>query len=167
MRAAGKAIAVILALMSTAAAGGQRQRTQNHLATRTRLVALYTDLEAQLEAAAQNSDSAKLEQLLTDDFEQWSPEPPGDPVPREDWMAVYHPISFSTHQMAVRAFGDTEIASFVLRQKAAFGDKDANGEFFVVDVWKREGNTSRLASRYICRYVRTASASPALPPIKR
>ncbi len=152
---------VVLALVS--AAGGQRQRTQNHPATRTRLVALYSELEAQLATAAQKSDSAKLQQLLSDDFEQWTPEPPGDPMLREDWMAAYHPTSFSTHQMAVRAFGDTEIASFVLHQKAAFGEKDESGEFFVVDVWRREGNTSRLASRYISRVVKTGapSASPA------
>ncbi len=150
-----------LALVPAASAGGQRQRTQNHPATRTRLVALYSDLEAQLATAAQKSDSTKLQQLLTDDFEQWTPEPPGDPILREDWMSAYHPTSFSTHQMAVRAFGETEIASFVLHQKAAFGDKDASGEFFVVDVWKREGNTSRLASRYISRPVKTAAPSAA------
>ncbi len=154
---------VALAVLPTAAGGGQRQRTQNHVVTRTRLVAFYSDLEAQLATAAQKSDSTKLQQILTDDFEEWTPEPPGDPILREDWMAAYHPSSFSTHQMAVRTFGDTEIASFVLHQKAAFGEKDASGEFFVVDVWRREGNTSRLASRYISRYGKTGapSGSPA------
>ena len=160
-------MAIVVALAVAAAASGQRQRTQNHPVTRTRLVALYSDLEAQLATAAQKSDSAKLQQMLSDDFEQWTPEPPGDPIPREDWMAAYHPPSFSTHQMAVRTFGDTEIASFVLHQKAAFGDKDASGEFFVVDVWRREGNSSRLASRYLCRAARTAVSSPPAPSGKR
>ena len=167
MTAGGKTIArmvVVLALASSVMAGGQRQRTQNHMVTRTRLVALYSDLESQLATAAQKADTARLQQLLTDDFEQWSPEPPGDPVPREDWIAAYHPTSASTHQMAVRSFGDIEIASFVLHQKATFADKDASGEFFVVDVWRREGNTSRLASRYISRTPKTPASST--PPAK-
>lgn len=156
--------AVILAMVLGAAASGQRQKTTQggRVVTRTRLVALYSDLESQLAAAAQKSDSAKLQQMLTDDFEQWSPEPPGDPIPREDWMAAYHPTSFSASQMAVRTFGNVEIASFVLHQKGAFADKEASGDFFVVDVWKREGNTSRLASRYISRIGKTTvpSTSP-------
>ncbi len=153
---------IILAVALRAPARSPRQKP-SRVVTRTRLVALYSDLESQLAAAAQKSDKAKLEQLLTDDFEQWSPEPPGDPVPREDWMAAYHPTSFSTSQMAVRAFGDTDVASFVLRQRGTFGEKDANGEFFVVDVWRREGNSSRLASRYISRVGKTSgpSSSPS------
>jgi Domain of unknown function (DUF4440) len=166
MSAGGKTIArmvVVLVLASFAMAGGQRQRTQNHPVTRTRLVALYSDLEGQLATAAEKADTARLQQLLADDFEQWSPEPPGDPILREDWIAAYHPASVSTHQMAVRTFGDTEIASFVLHQKGAFADKDASGEFFVVDVWRREGNTSRLASRYISKSpkIGVQSAPPA------
>ncbi len=132
---------------------------------RTRLVALYTDLETQLATAAEKGDSAKLAQLLADDFEQWSPEPPGDPVPREDWMAAYHPTSFNTSQMAVRAFDNVEVTSFVLHQKGTFGDKELAGEYFVVDVWKREASGSRLASRYISRYLKTSP--PPAPPVKR
>ena len=159
---------LVLAAATAAAAGGQRQKTPQggHIVTRTRLVALYTDLETQLATAAQKSDTARLAQLLTDDFEKWTPEPPGDPIPREDWMAAYHPAAFSVSQMSVRAFGDTEIASFLLRQKATYGDKDASGEFFVIDVWRREGNTSRLASRYISRVARTP-APPASSSGKR
>lgn len=165
MLTARKAIAgmaLLLTLLGNAWAGGQRQKAQGHAVTRTRLVAFYSELEGQLASAAQKNDSAKLAQLLTDDFEQWSPEPPGDPVPREDWIAAYRPATFSTHQMAVRTFGEAEVASFVLRQKATFADKDASGEFFVVDVWRREGNTSRLASRYISRVAKT-SVPPASP----
>ncbi|HVP42117.1 MAG TPA: nuclear transport factor 2 family protein [Terriglobales bacterium] len=157
---------IILAVALSAPAGGSRQKSQPRVVTRTRLVALYSDLESQLAAAAQKGDKARLEQLLSDDFEQWSPEPPGDPIPREDWMAAYHPTSFTTSQMAVRAFGDTDVASFVLHQKGAFGDKDLSGDFFVVDVWRREGNAPRLASRYISKSSKW-SAPSASPTGKR
>ncbi len=158
MRPAVMTALVILA-MASALAGSPRQKSPGRAVTRTRLVTLYSDLESQLAAAAQKSDNAKLAQLLTDDFEQWSPEPPGDPIPREDWMAAYHPTSFSISQMAVRAFGDTDVASFVLRQRSVFGEKEVSGEFFVVDVWRREGSVSRLASRYISRVGKTGAPS--------
>ncbi len=158
MRSPAAIALIVLAVVLGAPARSPRQKP-GRVVTRTRLVALYSDLESQLAAAAQKGDNARLEQLLTDDFEQWSPEPPGDPVPREDWMAAYHPASFSTSQMAVRAFGDTDVASFVLRQRGTFGEKDANGEFFVVDVWRREGNTARLASRYISHVPKTSAPS--------
>jgi len=159
---------VICALLASATAQRARGKppTGGRIATRTRLVALYSDLEAQLASAAQKQDRAKLEQLLGDDFEQWSPEPPGDPVPREDWMAGYHPVSFGTRQVAVRAFPDMDVVSFVLRQQAKFGDNDASGDFFVVDVWRHEGTGQKLASRYISRAAK-ASVQPASPSGKR
>jgi len=157
--------ALICALLGSATAqrASGRPPAGGRIVTRTRLVALYSDLEAQLAAAAQKQDRAKLEQLLGDDFEQWSPEPPGDPVPREDWLAAYHPTSAATRQMAVRAFPDTDVVSFVLRQQAKFGENEASGDFFVVDVWRHEEKGQKLASRYISRAAKTVvpSASPS------
>ncbi len=142
------------------------QTPRGHVVTRTRLVALYSDLERQVGTAAQNQDQARLGQLLADDFEQWGPEPPGDPVPREEWTTTYRPSSFSTRQMAVRAFSDVDVVSFVLRQKATVGEKDSNGDFFVVDVWRHEGNTAKLSARYISKAVEN-HAPPASPSVKR
>ena len=160
--------ALICALLGSAAAqkASGKAPAGGRVVTRTRLVALYSDLEAQLAAGAQKQDRTKLDQLLADDFEQWSPEPPGDPVPREDWLTAYHPSGASTRQMAVRAFPDLDVASFILRQQGKFGDSDFNGDFFVVDVWRHEGKGQKLASRYISRTPK-ASAQPAPPAAKR
>lgn len=167
MARAHTTLLLIAAMTATAAAHSPRQKGHGgHVVTRTRLVAQYSDLEAQLASAAQKGDSAKLSQMLADDFEQWSPEPPGDPISREDWMAGYHPTSFSMSQMAVRDLGETEVASFILHQRGMFAEKDAGGDFFVVDVWRREGNRSRLAARYLTRAPR-AAVSPTAAPARR
>ncbi len=161
-------MALVCALLGTATAqkASGKAPAGGRVVTRTRLVALYTDLEAQLAAAAQKQDHPKLEQLLGDDFEQWSPEPPGDPVPREDWIAAYHPTNAGTRQMAVRAFPDTDVVSFVLHQQGTFGDNEASGDFFVVDVWRHEEKGAKLSSRYIARVPKTR-VQPAPPTGKR
>ncbi len=161
---------LVLSLTLTLAAVAQPQHGKNHAPgrapTRTRLVYLYTDLEKQLANAAEMQDQVKLDQLLDDDFEQWGPEPPGDPIPRDDWQNAYRPTSFTPRQMAVTAFSDTDVVSFVAHQKGTFGDKELGGDYFVVDVWRHEGNTSKLAARYISRTTESR-VQPASPGVKR
>ena len=52
--------------------------------TKTRLVALFSDLETQLLQAEQARDEPTLNRLLGDDFEVWTPELSGDPIPRDN-----------------------------------------------------------------------------------
>ena len=162
---------LLLVLTLTVGAAGQPSHGKNHapgrLPTRTRLVSLYTDLEKQLATAAESQDQAKLDQLLDDDFEQFGPEPPGDPIPKDDWTTAYRPNSFLPRQMAVRAFTDTDVVSFVAHQKGTFGDKELGGDYFVVDVWRHEGNVSKLAVRYMSRPMTEGRIQPAAPPSKR
>ena len=161
---------LFLVLTLTLAAMAQPPRGKNHapgrVPTRTHLVSLYTDLEKQLASAAEGQDQAKLDQLLDDDFEQWGPEPPGDPVPRDDWKTSYHPTTFAPKQMAVRAFTDTDVVSFVAHQKGSFADKELGGDYFVVDVWRHEGNTFKLATRYVSKTTEP-HFQPASPSGKR
>ena len=161
---------LLLVLSLAVVAAGQPPHGKNHapgrLPTRTRLVSLYTDLEKQLAAAAETQDQAKLDQMLDDDFEQWGPEPPGDPIPKDDWKTAYRPTTFLPRQMSVRAFTDTDVVSFVAHQKGTFGDKEIGGDFFVIDVWRHEGAASKLAVRYISRTAESRVA-PSSPPVKR
>ena len=44
-------------------------------------------------------------------------------------------------------------------QQAAYKGKDESGDFFVVDLWKKSGDTWKLANRYVAR-------AGAAPPVK-
>lgn len=55
--------------------------------TTTRLAALFSKLEQQWnQAIQQKEDKAALERILSEEFEQWTPAPPGAPLLREEWL---------------------------------------------------------------------------------
>lgn len=136
--------------------------TGGRVVTQTRLVSVYSDLEDKLETAAVKSDQQQLRQMLTEDFNEWTPEPPGNPVPLEQWMAQYHPKSFHIRQMAVQGFGDVDVVSFRLSQQGRPGKGMQSGEYFVVDVWKHDTPEPKLAARYISHA--TSSGVKAITP---
>ena len=116
--------------------------------TATRLVVTFHDLEQQLMIALRKNDSAALNRLLAGEFEVWTPQPPGDPVPRADWLQMRQSAgaseTFSIRQMAVRGLDEHAVASFVLMEGA--GAKQTAQ--FVVDLWARSGGAWRLTDRY-------------------
>jgi ketosteroid isomerase-like protein len=128
--------------------------------TRTRLVVLFSELETDCLKAIQRKDAAALQRRLHEDFQVWTPEPPGSPLPREEWLDSvlkgYELRSFKLHQMAVRSFGETAVVSFVLHTEAAAGGADKSGDSFVVDVWVQHGQDWLLSDRYV-------SEAPAAP----
>jgi len=128
--------------------------------TQTRLVSRYAELEDQLATAAIKRDQVKLKQILEDDFNQWTPVPPGDPLPLEDWLAQYHPTSFRVRQLAVQSFQDVDIVSLVLSQQGHLGKSSMDGDYFVVDIWRHEDAGPRLAVRYISRSQKATFKSP-------
>src|SRR5690242_19967977 len=91
--------------------GGRR------IVTTTRLVAKFSDLEEQLNLAIQRKDKTRLGKLLSEDFEQWTPAPPGDPVPRDEWTSAVLSMSsvqaFQIRHMAVHLIGDSAVVNFV------------------------------------------------------
>jgi len=54
-------------------------RPQKRIITKTRLVAICSDLENQLFQAVQSKDRAGLDSILAEDFQLWTPNPPGRP----------------------------------------------------------------------------------------
>jgi hypothetical protein len=115
--------------------------------TATRLVVTFHDLERQLTIAAQKNDQSTLNRLLANEFEVWTPAPPGDPVPRAAWLTHKTPgapDAFSIRQMAVRALDDHAVASFVLIE----GTGARQAAEFIVDVWSRSGGEWKLTDRY-------------------
>jgi len=140
-----------LVQLSVVAACAQATR----VVTKTRLQVLFGDLETQWMKAVQQKNGVALDQLLGEDFEVWSPIPPGSPTPREDWQAsafTRRPQSFRIEQMSVRAVSPTiAIASFRLSQ--TFGDSKTSKteSHFVVDVWISSGHGDdwKCSDRYI------------------
>lgn len=133
--------------------------------TATRQVTLFTGLEKQLLQAVQRKDKGVLEAMLADDFEIAMPN--ADPLAGEDWvdsmMAKDFSLnSFVVRQMSVADLGDAAVVKFVRIQQATFKGKNESGEFFVVDLWKKSGDSWKLANRYVAK----VGAIPAAPKIE-
>jgi Domain of unknown function (DUF4440) len=118
----------------------------------TRLVAMFSDLETQWLTAVQNKNTAVLDHLLSDEFQVWIADPPGAPLPREDWQAhalAAPPSIFHLRQMAVRPVSDDiAIASFVLQESMTRDGKDVSQQQFIVDVWKKTAESWLCTDRY-------------------
>ena len=119
-------------------------QTPGRIETKTRLVALFSKMENQLWDALVRNDSAAAGQLLTDDFAQWSPEPPGAPTPRDEWLKPDRRDmrNFRVRQMSAKDLGDHVAVNYVLTS-------DLPRAFFIVDVWKKVGAGWQLDSRYL------------------
>jgi len=135
--------------------------------TATRQVTLFTNLENQLLASIQKKDELSLKALLTDDFEIWMPG--GDPVAGEDWISAvmdhYSLKSFRINQMSVRDFGDISVVNFVRTQRAEHKGKNDSGEYFVVDIWRKDGGSWKLSDRYVSKV--NSAVSPVKPTGKQ
>ncbi len=136
--------------------------------TKTRLVAIFSDLETQLLQAQQAKDEPALNRLLGDEFEVWTPELSGDPIPRDDWRkrALAQKLSsFRIEQMAVKAMSDEiVVASFLLEETAEHDGKGRASNRFVVDVWKKNGDVWQLAERYSSRVAGSADTEGGKKP---
>jgi hypothetical protein len=116
----------------------------------TRLVKIVTGLEAELADGIRSGKPDAAEALLAEDFEMRLSNGPGQPIPRADWLreAIARPGAPATlEQVAVHEIGELAIASFQQRTPAGSGRK-TDEVIFVVDVWKRQGETWKLAIRY-------------------
>ena len=136
--------------------------------TKTRLVAIFSDLETQLLQAEQAKDEPALNRLLGEDFEVWTPELSGDPIPRDDWQkqALAQKLSsFRIEQMAVKGMSDEiVVASFLLEETVQHDGKTKGGNHFVVDVWKKNGDAWQVTDRYSSRVAASAGTEGGKKP---
>lgn len=122
--------------------------------TATRQVALFTGLEKQMLHAVQKKDKAGLQALVADDFEISMPD--ADPLAGDDWLdsvmaSDFNLKSFVVRQLSVADLGEAAIVKFDRVQQAAYKGRNAGGEFFVVDLWKKNGDSWKLANRYVAK----------------
>ncbi len=122
--------------------------------TATKQVMMFTNLETQLLQAVQKKDKAGLQAMLTDDFAIDMPN--ADRLAGEDWLDSvlakgYILKKFGVRQVSVSDFGNTAVVKFDRLQEATHKGVADSGEFFVVDLWKKDGDTWKLANRYVSK----------------
>jgi hypothetical protein len=137
---------VSVALVLCAGVSAQPTPQTGRVPTVTRLVEIFYELETTLQTQARSADPAALAQSLDPSFEMRDGASPGAPIPREEWIRQARSAATdrSIDQMAVHDLGTYAIVSF---REVDPGAKSAM-QRFVVDCWKRDGDTWKLTIRY-------------------
>jgi hypothetical protein len=155
--------AIVLAAFSAGSAQEPVKPSLNpRIVTATRQVVIFTDLETQLLRAIQSKDQVGLSKLVSDDCVIEMPD--ADPLPCDDWMKSvlskeYALKTFVVRQLSVADGADLMVVKFDRVQQSSFKGKPDGGEFFVVDVWKKDGADWKLASRFVSK----VSSVPFMP----
>jgi len=135
--------------------------------TATRQVTVFTNLETQMLQAVQKKDKSALTAMLTDDFALDMPN--ADRTAGEDWVdSVMNKDfvleKFGVHQMSVADLGNAAVVKYDRLQQAKNKGANENGQFFVVDLWKKDGDTWKLANRYVSKISSVVPAEQAVKP---
>ena len=139
---------VSVALVLCASVSAQPPPQTGRIPTVTRLVKVFSELEAALPTRARSSDPAALERMLDPSFEMRDGASPGTPVPRDAWVRQARSAAAgnrSIDQMAVHDLGAYAIVSF----REVDPNAKSASQRFVVDCWKRDGDSWKLAIRYV------------------
>jgi hypothetical protein len=132
------------------------------IVTATRQVVIFTDLENQILRAIQSKDQAGLNKLVSEDCMIEIPN--ADPLTGEDWMKSVLSKDFALKSFVLRQFSVADennfaVVKFDRIQQATYKGKPEGGEFFVVDVWKKDGENWKLANRFVSK----VSSVPFMP----
>jgi len=71
---------------------------------------------------------------------------------------------FGVRQMSVVDLGNAVVVNFDRLQEAAYKGAPDTGQFFVVDLWRKERNGWKLASRYVSKVSSVVPASSDVKP---
>ena len=165
MRIRNFVLIFVIALAAFSAGSAQepiKPSLNPRIITATRQVTIFNGLENQLLRAVQSKDQAGLSKLVSDDCIIEMPD--ADPLPCDDWMKAvlskdYVLKTFVVRQLSVVDGADVMVVKFDRVQQSTFKGKPDGGEFFVVDVWKKEGADWKLASRFVSK----VSSVPWMP----
>jgi hypothetical protein len=72
--------------------------------------------------------------------------------------------SFVIRQMSVVDLGDAAVVNYDRIQEATYKGKPDSGEFYVVDLWKKSGDSWKLANRYVAKVNSVASVPKYVRP---
>ena len=165
-------VTIVCLLLPGAVAFGQGQvapeRPAKRIVTRTRLVAIFSDLEDQIFKGLQEKNDQAVNTLLAQDFQLWTPAPPGDPIPREDWqkqVLAEKLKAFRIRQMAASVAGENAVVvHFVLSKTVERGGKTSAQDYFVIDVWQKSDDKWQLSNRYASLLGPTAAKPVTVRP---
>jgi hypothetical protein len=118
----------------------------------------FQNLETRVSGAIQMKNIPALDELLAKDFafnlflEGRAPEV----LNRSEWLKtsdLYTLTGFEIRYLAARVFGDVAVVRLQPYRTAVAGTSgiDRSGEFAVVDVWTKDGNTWKLSVRHLSR----------------
>lgn len=159
-------IFIVAGALAALSAGSAQEPVKPSLTPRiitaTRQVTIFTDLEKQMLRAIQSKDKAGLSNLVSEDCIIEMPD--ADPLTGEDWINTvlskdYVLKSFVVRQVSVVDERDFAVVKFERVQQSTSKGKPDGGEFFVVDLWKKEGDSWKLANRYVAK----VSSKPSIP----
>jgi len=153
---------VFSALVAAPAQEPTQPKLTPRIITATKQVTIFMGLERQMLQAVQKKDKAGLEAMLDEDFTIEMPN--ADPLAGEDWIASVMAKDYSLKSFTVRQMSAVDEGSFVLVkfdrvQESTWSGKPDGGEFFVVDLWKKDGDAWKLASRFVSK----VSSVPFMP----
>ena len=156
------AVIAVAAFLSGSAQEPIKPLLSPRIITATRQVVIFTDLEKQMLRAIQSKDQSGLSKLVSDDCIIEMPD--ADPLPCDDWMKTvlskdYMLKTFVVRQLSVVDGADVMVVKFDRVQQSSFKGKPDGGEFFVIDVWKKDGADWKLASRFVSK----VSSVPYMP----
>lgn len=118
----------------------------------------FQDLETRVSGAIQIKNISALDELLAKDFafslflEGRAPEV----MNRSEWLKtadLYTLAGFEIRYLAARVFGNVAVVRLQPHRTATAGTSaiDRSGEFAVVDVWTKDGNSWKLSARHLSR----------------
>lgn len=140
------------------------------IVTATKQVSMFSDLEMQMLKAVQKKDKDALQAMLTDDCVIAMPN--ADPLPGDEWVDSVMAKDFTLKSFAMRGvffvdLGNAAVVKFERRQDATNAGKAESGEFFVVDLWKKDGDAWKLANRFVSKTSSESRVTPIKPTGKQ
>jgi hypothetical protein len=132
------------------------------IVTATKQVTMFSALEKKMLEDVQKKDQAALKAMLTDEASIHLPD--ADPLTGDDWVDSvmsrdFNLKSFVVRQMDVVELGTAAVVGYDRIQDSTFKDQKDGGEFYVVDQWQKDGDSWKLANRYVCK----VGSVPVLP----
>ena len=150
-----RSLSVLIAVaMFATAQEPVKPKLSPRIITATKQVQIFLGLEMQMLQSVKKKDKAGLQAMLTEEFQVEMPD--ADPTQGEDWVDSVMAKDFilkssAIREMSVVDLGNAAVVKFERRQEAAYKGASAGGQFFVVDVWKKDGDTWKLANRFVSK----------------